>query len=317
MTGLIVPENPRRWIPAAVPERPETRPLDVLSFGGGQDSTAAVHLALENALFRDRYVRGRPYILMSDTGDEHAETYEHVEAVRALCAGAGVDFEFVTPDAGHHNPMWRSLMGYYRAKSAVGSKAFPKTCTDRLKIKVLYSRIEERIGELYGFRTGRKRALYEYAERFGKLRVMIGIAAGEEKRVGDGEKDPVYMQRCVEKVYPLIDLGLDRAGCQSLIRAYGHPVPPPSNCRRCPFKSAKEVLLMETDDPQGLREWIERERVKIAANSHLPPEKNLGVFGRKLLPQVLEEAREKYADLTIEDLREHRMTHGHCVMSKH
>lgn len=307
----------RRWIPAVTLSTPETRPLDVLSFGGGQDSTALLHLTLRNAAFHDRYLRGRPYILMSDTGDEHRETYDHVEEMRTLCAEYKVDFEFVTPDAGYHNPMWRSLTHYYRQKNAIGSKAYPKTCTDRLKLKVLYSRIETRIGELYGIETGRKRGLYEYARRFGKLRVMIGIAANEERRVSTGEKDPVYMKKCVEKVYPLIDLGLDRAGCQSLIRAYGQSVPPPSNCRRCPFKSRQELLMMSYDDPEGLDEWIELEENKVAANSHLPLEKNLGVWGRKRLPQVLEEARQKYAHLTIDELRAHRMSHGHCITSKY
>ena len=295
----------------------ETRPLTVLSFGGGQDSTALLHLYIKNEEFRRRYAPGRFLVVMSSTGDEHVETDEHVLNVRALCEEHGIEFLMVTPDLGHHSPKWRSLIHFYRSHNAIGSKAYPKTCTDRLKIQPIYKALESRIEEIYGLPAGRKKGFYEYAKRFGKLRVLIGIAKGEERRLGDGSKDPLWMQRCVHKEYPLVDLGLDRAGCQALIRAYGFAIPFPSHCRRCPFKSDREVLLMASDDPAGLAEWIGLEANKIAANTHLPEEKNLGVFGRKLLPQVLEEAREKWEHLSLEELREHRMTHGHCVASKY
>lgn len=310
---MIAPVQKAPRVFAPLLPRSETRPLTVLSFGGGQDSTALLHLYLNSASFRERYAPGLFEVVQSDTGNEHNATYAHVEDVRAICAEHGIPFTLITPDMGFHSPKWRSLGHFYRTHNTIGSKAFPKTCTDRLKISVVYHFLEARLGELYGFGTGRKKAHYAYAERFGRLRVLIGIAKGEEKRVGDGHKDPVWMQRNVEKVYPLLDLGLDRAGCQSLIRAYGFEPPYPSHCRMCPFKTDKEVLLMETDDPEGFEEWVEREAAKLAANSHLPPHKNLGVFGTKLLPQVLEDAREKYAHLTVEDLREHRMNHGHCV----
>ena len=60
----------------------------------------------------------------------------------------------------------------------------------------------------------------------------------------------------------------------------------------------------------------EYERRKLEANTHMG-EKNLWVWGKKTLPEVLAEAQEKYKNLTKEEIDEYRFSHGHCVMSKY
>jgi hypothetical protein len=56
--------------------------------------------------------------------------------------------------------------------------------------------------------------------------MLIGIAKGEEGRCGEAMEK--WMRETVERVYPLIDLGLDRQGCQDYIASST------SRCRRRP-----------------------------------------------------------------------------------
>ena len=80
---------------------------------------------------------------MSDTGDEFDETYETVEETKLLCKKHNIEFTFITNDMGYHKGDWQSLTHFYKAKSAVGSKAYPKICSQRLKIDVIYNYFEK------------------------------------------------------------------------------------------------------------------------------------------------------------------------------
>ena len=90
--------------------------LTVLSFGGGQDSTALLELYINDPTFRERYAPQDFVVVMSDTGDEFPETYSHVAKVRERCANHGIEFHFLTADQGWHRGDWTSLLNFYRAK---------------------------------------------------------------------------------------------------------------------------------------------------------------------------------------------------------
>jgi 3'-phosphoadenosine 5'-phosphosulfate sulfotransferase (PAPS reductase)/FAD synthetase len=86
---------------AATPE------LTVLSYGGGQDSTALLYLyAFNHPGFRPRYAPKRFLVLMADTGDEHPETYAHVEHTAAFCRERGVEFHHIALGMGYHPRLW-------------------------------------------------------------------------------------------------------------------------------------------------------------------------------------------------------------------
>lgn len=292
--------------------------LTVLSFGGGQDSTALLYLYAYDREFRAKYAPGDFLVVMAETGDEHDQTYSHVNEIKQFCHVHGIDFQHITPDMGYHPPSWQSLNGFYDLKKAVGSKAFPKTCTDNLKLIPIYKFLERHVGDRYGLPTGRKKGFYEFQKQYGKIRMMIGIAAGEEKRMADPLKDTKKWKReCIDVVYPLVDLGLDRAGCQKTIDGFGHEVPLPSNCKRCPFMGEAELLWLFRNHPEDFHDWVRQEQVKMDNNRHLPDDKNLGVWGKKTLPEVLSKAQAKYGDWSDEQLHEYKMSHGHCVMSKY
>lgn len=293
--------------------------LTMLSFGAGQDSTYILYRILNDRRFYDEYVGDSKLIVsISDTGNEHRETYQHLQYVKRMLAQTNIPLFHLTPDMGFHNPQWYGLKEFYKLKNAIGSKAFPKTCTDKLKVQVIYKFLEDWLGQHYGVSVGRKKGLYEYTELMGqKLRVMIGIGADEDSRVGASDGLPVWMMRNIQRVYPMVDHGADRKEAQRYIKSLGHPVPPPSNCMLCPFLSDKELLWLHYNEPQEFDEWVALEQAKLDANAH-KEKKNLTVWGNhKTLPMVLQEAKKKYKNLSMDDLNTHKMSHGHCVKSKY
>ena len=305
---LAIPEDPS----ASAPE------LTVLSFGGGQDSSTLLYLyAFDHPGFRARYAPKRFLVVMADTGDEHPETYVHVRATAAFCQERGIAFQHITLDLGYHPRLWaQGLRAFYRAKQTVGAKAFRKWCTDNLKLVPIYRFLEDWIGREYRVATGNKQGLYNFVRRHGRIRMLLGMAAGEERRVASGEGDTPWMRDCIERVYPLIDLRMDRARCQEYIRSVGMPVPVPSNCMLCPYRSEIELLWLSRSHPDAYTEWVDLEAAKLARFAH-KGERNLGVFGTRRLPEVLRDATSKYGHLSDAELEEHRMSHGHCVASKY
>ncbi len=99
----------------------------VLSYGGGQDSTALLLRLIFDAKFRRAYSYNRLLVLMSDTGNEHDHTYRYVRDVIApLCAAEGIAFHFLTHDMGFHSPTWPDLVSFYERTHTCGSRISPQ-----------------------------------------------------------------------------------------------------------------------------------------------------------------------------------------------
>lgn len=266
-------------------------------------------------LFRAMYAPGELIVIFSDTMDEHPQTYEHIEEIKAFCAEHGIRFYHIRPEQGFHG--WEGLREFYRRTNTVGSKCFMKTCTDNLKLKPIYSFLEHHVGQEFNLPVGKKQGLVQFAKKYGKISVLVGIAKGEESRVADPSKEKNRWKReSIITRYPLIELGMDRGNCQGYIRAVGKKVPMPSNCVFCPFLSEIELIWLFRNMKPDYHIWVEIERNKLERFKE-KGEKNYGVFGRKTLPEVLETALAKYGHYTDEQLWEHKMSHGHCVASKY
>jgi hypothetical protein len=270
---------------------------------------------------------------MSGTGNEHPDTDAYVETVKALCAARGVEFFHLTPDLGYHTGAWKGgLVGQWTANSTIGSASYPPSCSDSLKISPIWRFIEDYVEKHYGYQAGRKAGLKAFVRDFGKIRCILGIAKGEETRVQESaqtafdfvkstKSERVWFTECVERVYPLIDLGLDRAGCQAYIRSVAVTVPPPSNCMYCAYKSKAEVLWTARTYPDHFAIWLKLEDAKRAkwagaVDKNGNPIANHGVKGTKTLREFLAEAETQYGHWTAEQLDEYRFSHGHCTTSK-
>ncbi len=315
----VAAKKPKGPVAVVVPEAAEPE-LTVLSLGGGQDSTELLYRLVFDDGFRARYAPRKLVVVFADTMDEHAETYAHLDYLQDMCRKFGIEMVRLTPDKGYHGSgSWaRGLVEFYRASRTVGSKCFKKSCTDNLKIKPIYRYLADRLAREYGFaREGQwrgKQPLVEFAKRFGRVRVLIGFAKGEEGRVADAASLPAWLRHTVARVFPLIELGLDRAACVAAMQSRGLPVPPPSLCQRCPYKSEIELLWTARALPAVYADWVELEAAKLAKFAHKGKD-NYGVFGRRPLPVVLADAEVKYAHMTPQEIEAHRMSHGHCVAS--
>jgi len=308
--------------------------LTVLSFGAGQDSTALAVLFATDRDFRRRYAgNGDLIAVMSETGNEFDQTLEHVETMRGYFRRHGIPFHYLGTNDGYHTGTWRQgLVGFYETHDTIGSKAFPKTCSVRLKTDPIGNFMEQLVAREYGVpNPGRKRSLYSFTEAHGPVRMVLGMAKGEEKRCAarpltlfplKKTNEPVWLQRTYDRVYPLIDLGINRATAQQIIADKApFPVPIPSNCMMCPFASDAEIAYVDRHRPDVSERWCQLEERKLAKNAHEP--RNLGVDGKldkngrplTLRDDVLPRARAAYKGHTEAELARIRFSHGHSTAS--
>jgi len=365
----------RSWLKFERDKGIDKAKLTVLSFGGGQDSTAILHMIEQDEEFCVKYANGRVLVIMSDTGNEHPDTDSHVKRIMEK---THLEFVFITPSMGYHGETWQSLQGSYANNNSIGSKAYPKVCTDRLKIQPIYKFLEDWIEREYGFVAKNKNGFKEFAKHYGKINMIIGIAAGEETRMAGNDdsiitdyKEYAHMSQAIRDMnsrykekkkefeaagldkkevkellvseqlslfpvesswasssinmsYPLVELGLDRQGCQDKIAELGHHIPVPSNCIMCPFMDDIELIWLERFLPHEFQKWVVLEDNKFKANEHVG-DRNLGVWGKWNkkedrpygLRDALADAKVKHGELTDEFVKDHKMSHGHCLMSKY
>src|SRR5947209_9076856 len=164
--------------------------VTVLSFGAGQDSTYLFHRLWYDADFRRQYAPGRLYVVHADTGDEHPETYEHVERIKRICWERSWDFSHITPDLGFHLSSWTTLMDQMYRNDSIMSTTFPRTCTDNLKLAPIYKWLALRLSQDYagvpdprGTVCQAGKSMRAFVERYGRVQTILGIAAGEERRM--------------------------------------------------------------------------------------------------------------------------------------
>jgi len=301
-------------IPLTTPS--STPALTVLSLGLGQESTALLYLAHHDPDFRARFCPGRFLVLSADTGDEFPETIQLQTELAAWCQTHNLEYVHITPSMGFHRGNWQSLRAFYRATHTVGSKSFRHSCADNLKISVISRYLTHWLHREYGVSTHRKDGFIQFRNRVGVIRMLIGFSKGEESRRATPETLPKWRRYSMEMVYPLIDLGYDRLHVQQIIASLGYRVPPPSNCMLCPYTTQTELLLLARKYPADYAEWVELERNKREKFAHLG-DKNYGVWGKKLLPMVLDDAYARYGHLSTAELEAMRFSRGHDVRSKY
>lgn len=90
--------------------------------------------------------------------------------------------------------------------------------------------------------------------------VAVGISTDEFERARPGA-DPRTPEQ--HRVYPLLDLGLNRADCMRLIADEGIPVPPRSACYFCPFHGREAWRELKRDLPDDFRD---AERIEATVN---------------------------------------------------
>ena len=198
--------------------------MNIISYGGGVQSTALIVLAAQGRI-------AATHAVFANTGDdsEHPATLEYVRNVAAPWAAEhGVEvvevsrkqtlLENVTGDGRSVN------IPIYMEGGAPGNR----NCTAEWKIKVIERWLRQQGATVSTPAT-----------------VHIGISMDEIHRLNN--RRPSKLQ---EPTYPLIDLRLHRQDCMNIIAAAGLPVPPKSSCWFCPFKRKAQWQEMRRDEPE-------------------------------------------------------------------
>lgn len=159
--------------------------LTVLSFGGGQDSTTILLKLIFDKEFRRMYAPNNLLVLFADTGNEHPFTYDYIKRViEPLCIKHNIEFVKITNDMGYHGKTWKTLTYQWRLNTpTIGSMAYPKSCTHNLKLNPQYNYLGDRLSKTFKIPKGNKKEYECYAKQNGRIRLLIGIAKNEEKRV--------------------------------------------------------------------------------------------------------------------------------------
>jgi hypothetical protein len=141
-------------------------------------------------------------------------------------------------------------------------------------------------------------------------------------------------------MFPLIDLGMDRAAAQKYVLDAGQVLPVPSCCVRCPYQSHEEIAWTARHYPKQWAEWIEIEANGLANEKHRRFDAAGNVLPRhgvKGLKNIGSRRAPKYVTKTLEDfhteslakiahipadqidayLEAYTFSHGHNVRSKH
>ena len=290
--------------------------LTVLSYGAGQDSTLILYLLGTDPEFRQLFAPNKLIVVFSDTGAEHIETYSRtLPQAKGFCEKQRIPFFHLEAGSPYHSKAWPGLLEYYHRTETCGSRSFPKSCTSQLKIRPIYRFLECYLESNYGIPGGRKQGFYRYANKYGKLRMLIGLSAEETGRCRVSSQ-PLWMRRTVEMRYPLQETSITRHKAQEITLDLGFEIPCPSSCRCCPFLTHRDLLWKYRTRHPEYEELLFLENRKRLKWKHLGP-RNYGVFGAQTLPEALKVAEMNFGHLTNQELTMARMKDGHSVKSQY
>jgi hypothetical protein len=209
-------------------------PIRAFSFGGGQQSVAALVLAAQKRIdFR--------LFLFANVGkdSEQPETLRYFEEyAKPYAAEHGIELVELhrVGRSGPRRGETRTLLADLERPDSKsigipvhldGGGPGTRQCTERFKIKVVADELAARGA------TEDQPAI-----------VGIGISLDEIHRANNRTRIPHE-----RVVYPLLELGLRRTDCQRIITAAGLPIPPKSACWFCPMKRPSEWHELRRTQP--------------------------------------------------------------------
>jgi len=258
--------------------------MNIVSYGGGIQSTALLVLAAQGAL-NDVFEGEVKTFLFANTGDdsEHPHTLDFVRNVAIPYAKAhGIEIhELVrklrdgTPETLYGrivNPERKSYVIPVRLSNGAPAS---RHCTVDFKIRVVNKWLKQ-----------------NGATEENPAKVGIGISVDEIERAGRGS-DEKYTKR----IYPLLQLGLSRDKCEKIIRDSGLPVPPKSSCYFCPWHSKKHWSEMRRDEPELFAKSVELERIINEKNAASGAAPTYLTDTKKPLDEAITEAQDALFDV--------------------
>lgn len=247
-TGENANEERTEETPALAPIVPEGTPFRVFSFGGGQQSMAALVLQAQGIINFEAFV-------FADVGprseDERTQVYLR-DIVLPYAEAHNIRFEVVRKT---YKGQPDDILDWIdRTESTIGipvrmggGAPGDRSCTRDYKIRPIHKWIKAQVP---------KNGLVELGIGFGAEEMRRVKLEENEYHLAQGSMKFGYWRR---KVYPLIDLNMNRADSQALIAKAGLPVPPPSSCWFCPFHSRAAWIELKRTRPELFAQAVELE----------------------------------------------------------
>jgi 3'-phosphoadenosine 5'-phosphosulfate sulfotransferase (PAPS reductase)/FAD synthetase len=198
-------------------------PFNIVSFGGGQNSTAMI-IEMYNRKIR---IDG---VVFAETGNEMPETYEFLKEFKVWLDKKNIKFIEVKSKLG-------VLKDWYISKKLIPFRMF-RHCTAKFKIIP----INQYIKDTYGIKE--------------PINMYMGIGSDEKHRAKNSNKG----RKQFTYVYPLIEWDIDRVKCVEIIKNEGLSVPVKSGCYFCPFQSKKSWSKLLEEHPELYDESINFEK---------------------------------------------------------
>lgn len=212
-------------------------PFTSMSFGGGLNSIAMCVGLVE---------RQQPpsAIVFADTGGEKPETYDYILKFGLFLSQHG--FPPITTVREHRWSLEQKCLdtGY------LPSKAYGlSSCSDKFKIRPA----RRYLGSLEAVRNVWKAGM--------PVTQLIGFDLDEAHRMGRDRPSRRWVS-----AYPLVEWGMDREDCVTLIAKHGLPIPPKSSCFFCPSMKKKEIIDLRIKHPDLYERALRMERNAAANN---------------------------------------------------
>lgn len=211
----------------------------VVGFGGGLNSTALL------VILHEMHVKPA-LILFADTGGELPVTYAHLQRMQAWCRGRwGMSIDVVKNDSPRAG--YQSLEDECLRKKMLPSRAYGhSSCAEKWKIRP------------------QNKALKAWKAAHGipkteKVWKLLGYDGGEQRRATIFEDD------VCRYAYPLLDLDIDRDGCQAVCDRAGMHHVAGSACFYCPSSTKGEVIALSKEHPDLFRRAVEMEDLALSS----------------------------------------------------
>jgi len=251
----------------------DDRPISLrtFSFGGGVQSTAVLALQAEKKLpeLYDAFI-------FANVGDdsEHPETIRYFHEVhKPFAEKHGIQLEEVrkvrrdgtSPTLLEYtkNDLRSIRIPMYMAGGGPGRRS----CTADYKIHVV-----------------RKWQRQNGSSKKSPAICGLGISVDEIQRA---RTDSGFEDQLLE--YPLIDMGLKRKDCYSIIKNAGLPEPPRSSCWFCPFHSVEEWRRLKRRTPDLFEQAVELETMLGDRRESLGKDRSYMTRFNRPLDQVIDD----------------------------
>lgn len=203
--------------------------LNVLSLGGGLQSTAIAEMALDS---KCRRIKKPDLIIHADTGSESVETMQTVDRIGKLCKKSHVDFKIVKSEKG-------SLYTYLFQKNGL-NRIGDASCTDLFKIRP----INRYVKKLVDTNTPKP-----------WVRMWIGITTDERHRA---RENPL---KWIQNYFPLLENNMSRDDVKFWMEKNRPGIlVKKSGCFHCHFQSSNQWSQLKKNYPKYFDMALQLER---------------------------------------------------------